>query len=99
MKSALSESHNSVSKSNACRRVGPRVSSAGLRILLFCGLRPAELLAFRIEDVGANQLRIDEAVKEKEKGDKRIGETKTETSDAWVAVPPNLASSHACGRD
>jgi integrase len=62
-----------------------------LRILLFCGLRPAELLALRIEDVGANQLRIDEAVKEKEKGDKRIGETKTETSDAWVAVPPNLA--------
>jgi len=63
-----------------------------LRILLFCGLRPAELLALRIEDVGANQLRIDEAVKEKEKGAKRIGETKTETSDAWVAVPPDLAA-------
>jgi integrase len=62
-----------------------------LRILLFCGLRPAELLALRIEDVGANQLRIDEAVKEKEKGEKRIGETKTETSDAWVSVPPELA--------
>jgi integrase len=61
------------------------------RILLFCGLRPAELLALRIEDVGANQLRIDEAVKEKEKGANRIGETKTETSDAWVAVPPDLA--------
>jgi integrase len=62
-----------------------------LRILLFCGLRPAELLALRIEDVGADQLRIDEAVKEKEKGANRIGETKTETSDAWVAVPPDLA--------
>ncbi len=61
------------------------------RILLFCGLRPAELLALRIEDVGTDQLRIDEAVKEKEKGVNRIGETKTETSDAWVAVPPDLA--------
>ena len=61
------------------------------RILLFCGLRPAELLALRIDDVGADQLRIDEAVKEKEKGANRIGETKTETSDAWVAVPPDLA--------
>ena len=32
----------------------------------------------RIEDVDADQLRIDEAVKEKEKGANRIGETKTE---------------------
>jgi len=36
-------------------------------------------------------LRIDEAVKEKEKGANRIGETKTKASDAWVAVPPDLA--------
>lgn len=62
-----------------------------LRVLLFCGLRPAELLALRIEDVGPDQLRVDEAVKEKEKGAQRIGETKTETSDAWVAIPPDLA--------
>jgi integrase len=62
-----------------------------LRVLLFCGLRPAELLPLRIEDVGLDQLRIDEAVKEKETGAKRIGETKTQTSDAWVAVPPELA--------
>jgi len=31
------------------------------RILLFCGLRPAELLALRVDDVGAEQLRVDEA--------------------------------------
>jgi hypothetical protein len=49
------------------------------------------LLALRIEDAGPDHLRIDEAVKEKEKGTNRIGETKTETSDAWVAVPPDLA--------
>ena len=61
------------------------------RILLFCGLRPAELLALRIEDVATDRLRIDEAVKEKEKGQNRIGETKTESSDAWVSVPPDLA--------
>jgi integrase len=66
-------------------------SALWLRILLFCGLRPAELLALRIGDVTAHQLRIDEAVKEKERGANRIGETKTETSDAWVAVPPELA--------
>lgn len=30
-------------------------------------------------------------MKEKEKGANRIGETKTETSDAWVAVPSDLA--------
>jgi integrase len=63
-----------------------------IRILLFCGLRPAELLALRIEDVDEDQLRIDEAVKEKETGANRIGETKTVTSDAWVAVPPKLAA-------
>jgi integrase len=62
-----------------------------IRVLLFCGLRPAELLALRIEDVEPDRLRIDEAIKEKEKGANRIGETKTATSDAWVAVPPDLA--------
>jgi integrase len=72
-------------------KVAVRRENLVLRILLFCGLRPAELLALRIEDVGAHQLRIDEAVKEKEKGERRIGETKTETSDAWVSVPPQLA--------
>jgi integrase len=62
-----------------------------IRILPSCGLRPAELLALRVEDVGAGQLRIDEAVKEREKGANRSGETKTKTSDAWAAVPPELA--------
>ena len=56
---------------------------------------PARLLtacaAVMTVRVGVDQLRIDEAVKEKEKGANRIGETKTETSDAWVAVPPELA--------
>jgi hypothetical protein len=54
-------------------------------------LRPTELLALRIEDVETDRLRSDEAVKEKDRGQKRISETKAETSDAWVSVPPDLA--------
>jgi integrase len=81
----------SFAEMNQLLSVSTRRENLVIRILLFCGLRPAELLALRIEDVGPDQLRIDEAVKEKEKGANRIGETKTETSDAWVAVPPDLA--------
>ena len=62
-----------------------------LHILAACGLRPAEILVLRIEDFAGNQLRIDEALKDREKGTARIGETKTEASDSSVPVPPNLA--------
>lgn len=54
-------------------------------------LRPAEILVLRIEDFQGNQLRIDEALKDREKGAARIGETKTVASDSSVPVPPNLA--------
>ena len=40
-----------------------------LHILAACGLRPAEILVLRIEDFLGNQLRIDEALKDREKGD------------------------------
>lgn len=39
-----------------------------LRILAVCGLRPAEVLVLRIEDFEGAQLRIDEALKERQKG-------------------------------
>ena len=39
-----------------------------LRILGVCGLRPAEVLVLRIEDFEGSQLRIDEALKERQKG-------------------------------
>ncbi len=61
-----------------------------LHILAACGLRPAEILVLRIEDFAGNQLRIDEALKDREKGNARIGETKTEASNSSVPVPPNL---------
>ena len=51
-----------------------------LRILAVCRLRPAE----------GSQLRIDEALKERQSGDDRIGDTKTDESDNFVPVPPDL---------
>jgi integrase len=62
-----------------------------LRILAVCGLRPAEILVLRIEDFEGTQLRIDEALKERQKGEDRIGTTKTAESDNYVPVPPDLA--------
>ena len=62
-----------------------------LRILAVCGLRPAETFVLRIEDFEGSQLRIDEALKEREKGEERIGDTKTDESDSFVPVPPDLS--------
>jgi integrase len=61
-----------------------------LRILAVCGLRPAEVLVLRIEDFEGPQLRIDEALKERQRGEDRIGTTKTAESDNYVQVPPDL---------
>jgi len=61
-----------------------------LRILAVCGLRPAGVLVLRIEDLEGTQLRINEALKERHKGEDRIGDTKTEESDNSVPVPPDL---------
>lgn len=68
---------------------GPR-EHVMLRIFAVCGLRPGEVLTLRIEDFEGTQLRIDEALKEREVGDERIGETKTEESDNFAPVPPDL---------
>jgi integrase len=61
-----------------------------LRIFAVCGLRPAEVLVLRIEDFEGSQLRIDEALKERQAGEGRIGDTKTDESDNFVPVPPDL---------
>ena len=61
-----------------------------LRTLAVRGLRPAEIHVLRIEDFEGTQLRIDEALKERQKGEDRIGATKTEESDNYVPVPPDL---------
>lgn len=62
-----------------------------LRIFAVCGLRPGEALALRIDDFEGNQLRIDEALKERQLGEDRIGDTKTDESDSYVPVPPDLS--------
>jgi integrase len=59
-------------------------------ILAVCGLRPGQALALRIDDFEGNQLRIDESLKERQLGEDRIGDTKTDDSDSYVPVPPDL---------
>lgn len=61
-----------------------------LRIFINCGLRPGELFALREDDVEPGQLRIDEAVKEAERGPKRMGATKTVASKAYVGISTGL---------
>ena len=61
-----------------------------LRIFLNCGLRPGELFALRENDIETGQLRIDQAIKEKERGDKRMGDTKTIGSRGYVAISAGL---------
>lgn len=62
-----------------------------LRIYAVCGLRPGEALSLRIDDFEGNQLRIDEALKERQLGEDRFGDTKTQESDSYVPVPPDLS--------
>ena len=61
-----------------------------LRVFLNCGLRPGELFALREDDVEPGRLRIDEAVKETERGARRIGDTKTASSRSYVTVSEGL---------
>jgi integrase len=61
-----------------------------LRLLIVCGLRPAEVFALRTDDIHAGRLRIDEAIKDSEKGRDRLGSTKTEDSDGQVVLSAEL---------
>jgi integrase len=63
-----------------------------LRLFLVAGLRPAELFALKTDDIMPGQLRIDEAIKEREKQatGRRLGDTKTETSDTVVPITTDL---------
>jgi integrase len=61
-----------------------------VRLFYVCGLRPGELFALRLDDVEPKLLRIDEALKETEKGADRVGETKTSSSNAYVSIRDDL---------
>jgi integrase len=79
-----------VEEMHSLLRVAPPREHLILRILAVCGLRAAEALVLRIEDFEGDQLRIDEALKERQSGEDRIGDTKTDESDNFVPVPPDL---------
>ena len=61
-----------------------------VRIFYVCGLRPGELFALRVDDFEPELLRIDEALKETEKGADRVGDTKTTSSNAYVSISEDL---------
>lgn len=61
-----------------------------IRLFIVCGLRAQEMFVLRAEDIDTGTLRVDEALKESEKGAARIGETKNTTSNAYVAISPEL---------
>jgi integrase len=48
------------------------------------------MFVLRVDDLEAGILRIDEALKETEKGEARIGETKSATSNGYVSISPDL---------
>ena len=56
-----------------------------VRLLLLCALRPGELFALRRRCVEPGRLRVEQAVYRGE-----VGETKTEGSKAYVALPGSL---------
>jgi len=61
-----------------------------VRFLVICGLRAQELLVLRVDDIEPGILRIDEALKETEKGADRIGDTKSTSSNGYVSISPEL---------
>jgi integrase len=61
-----------------------------VRVFVIGGLRAQEMFALRIDDVEPGILRIDEALKETEKGAARIGETNSATSNGYIALSPEL---------
>jgi len=61
-----------------------------LRIFVSCGLRPQETFALRANDIERGRLRIDEALKQAERGPAFIGEPKTVDSHGYVSLPAKL---------
>jgi integrase len=80
----------SIDELRAIMAIAPPREHLILRLLSVCGLRPSEVLALRIEDFEGEQIRIDEALKERQRGEGRIGHTKTAESDNFVPIPPDL---------
>jgi integrase len=61
-----------------------------VRLFVVCGLRAQELFVLRVEDIEPGILRVDEALKETEKGSARIGDTKSSSSNGYVSIRSEL---------
>ncbi len=61
-----------------------------VRLFVVGGLRAQEMFALRVDDIEPGIVRIDEALKETEKGTARIGDTKSTTSNGYIAVSPEM---------
>ena len=61
-----------------------------LRLFVSCGLRPQEAFALRANDIERGRLRIDEALKQAERGAAFIGEPKTPDSYGYVSLPAKV---------
>lgn len=61
-----------------------------LRLFVSCGLRPQEAFALRANDIERGRLRVDEALKQAERGAAFIGEPKTPDSYGYVSLPAKL---------
>jgi integrase len=73
--------------------IAPRREHVVLRLFFVCGLRPSELFLLRDDDIEPGRIRIDQALKEAEKGQNRIGQegdTKTPDSAGYVAISRSL---------
>jgi integrase len=73
--------------------IAPLREHVVLRIFFVCGLRPSELFILRDDDIEPDRIRIDQALKEAEKGQNRIGQegdTKTPDSAGYVALSRSL---------
>jgi integrase len=61
-----------------------------LRLFVSCGLRPQETFALRANDIERGRLRVDEALKQAERGSAFVGEPKTVDSYGCVSLPAKL---------
>jgi integrase len=77
----------------ALLRIAPSREHVVLKLFFVCGLRPSELFLLREDDLEHGRIRIDQALKEAESGDDRIGapgDTKTAGSAGYVAISSGL---------
>lgn len=56
-----------------------------------CGLRPQEIMALKWDDIHEDYIAVEEAVIERSRDDFTLGDTKTRTSERYLALTPFVA--------